>query len=310
MVGLRNVQIAVAVIFRVERQFFRRCLCYGCRKGHDCFLFRLQADLRDCCPDTGAVLRKGGTVDPSDLEAREVPADPVVEFIGHVHGQRQVARVGDVYVICHGIAAVETMHSALTLFRGIAGPGLIHGVGGIFLASLWFLHRGVCGVFLITQFIRVVFLGHGLFGNCVTLAVAIVVFPTVFLIGTSHVRGTGGVQVSKAIINGVSGEEFFRCVKHVGLIADDRIASDCQLKFHLVAFHADDTAHGGAFTAVLIIKSYGCRLRRAKVVGNLEVIRHGHSQVGLSGIGHGHVIQYLVSAEETVLASPGFRRCQ
>ena len=310
MVGFCDVQVAVAVIFRMVGKFLR-CRFSNLRgECHYRLAVRFDADLCNRRPDPGTVFLDGLAVDLYDLQVLEVLADPVVKLVSYIHRERHITGVGDVYVICHGIAAVEAVHSALTLFRCFSGPGLIHGIGRILPIFIRLLDRRVRRILLVAQLIRVIFLGYGLFGDCVTLTVPVLILTAVLSVGSNHIRGTGGVQVSKAIINGVSGEEFSCCIQYISLISDDCIASDCQLQLYLVAFHADDAAHGSTFTAVLIIEPYSRCLRCTEVPGDLEVIRHGHGQVGLSRIGHGHVIQHPVSAEESVFTGPGFCRCQ
>ena len=203
----------------------------------------------------------------------------------------------------HGVPVIF-VDSHIRLGRGVPAARRLAGLCGFRL-----LYRRIRRIFLVAQFIWVILFRDSLFGLSVALAVSVLVLSAVLNVGSDHVRRTGSVQISQAIVNSMAGKEFPGCVQHVGLVPDNGVPADLQLDPGCVAFQAYGLAHGRILMSVISVELHGYCLWHAEIPCVLETICYGHGKLRFTRIPYGHVIQHLVALKEPVFSAAALFRC-
>ena len=91
---------------------------------------------------------------------------------------------------------METELLCIFLLRSFRFSFLIHLIGWSRSFLIRGLYRGVCVIRLITQLIRIVFLGYGNFLYGIALAISVCVFATILIVFSDYIGCGGSIDVS------------------------------------------------------------------------------------------------------------------
>ena len=91
---------------------------------------------------------------------------------------------------------METKLLFIFLFRGFRSSLLIHLIGRGRSFLIRGLYRGIRVIRLITQLIRIVFLGYGNFLYGIALAISVCVFATIFIVFSDCIGYGSSIYVS------------------------------------------------------------------------------------------------------------------